>query len=89
MNGIQIIDVEGQWVNNPHAFAFVDPETGVRFSPGVLTKISYADGSWIETQIYAGTLAEGEDPLKPKAPDKPSKAPPKAETPKGTGKAEG
>ena len=86
MGNIQIIDVDGEWVSNPHAFTFVDPETGTRFSPGTLTKIKYGDKSWIETQVYAGTLAEGEDPMKTKVPDK---APPKAATPKGTGKAEG
>lgn len=89
MGNIQIIDADGSWVTNPHAFAFVDPETGTRFSPGTLTKVKYGDGSWIENQIYAGTLAEGEDPLKSAATEKPAKAPPKAESPKGTGKAEG
>ena len=41
MGNIQIIDADGSWVTNPHAFAFVDPETGTRFSPGTLTKVKY------------------------------------------------
>lgn len=89
MSNIQIIDVDGSWVTNPHGFAFVDPETGTRFSPGALIKIAYGEKSWIETQIYAGTLDEGVDPMNSNAPEKPAKAPPKAESPKGTGKAEG
>lgn len=83
MSEIKVVDLDGQWVVNPHRFQFVDPETGTRFSPGVPTKISYGKDSWIAGQIKAEVLSKTDDPMKP------GKEPPKAESPKGTGKAEG
>lgn len=83
MGEIKIIDLEGRWVVNPHAFPFVDPETGVRFTPQVRTKVAYGKDSWVAGQIAEGVLALAADPMKPE------KEPPKVETPKAPGKAEG
>lgn len=86
MGEIKIVDTDGLWVGNPHGFAFVDPETGTRFSPGVSTKVTYGPKSWIAVQIAAGTLSEAPDPMEVRAP---SKGPPKTSLPKAAGKAEG
>lgn len=83
MREIKVVDLDGLWVVNPHAYPFVDPETGVRFEPGIPTKVAYASKSWIAGQVGAGTLAKAADPMKPE------KDPPKAESPRVTGKAEG
>jgi hypothetical protein len=81
MTTLNVIDRDGVWVTNPHAFRFVDPETRVTFAPGVLNKVLAEKGSWVETQIDAGTLALAEPPLD-------EAQPPPPEPPKG-GKAKG
>lgn len=72
MGTFTIIDAEGKWVVNPHAFRFVDPETRNAFLPGHPMKVNALDKSWVAGQIDAGVLVVTRDP---------TKAPPKAAAP--------
>lgn len=78
MSEIKVVDLEGRWVVNPHAYPFPDPETGVRFEPKVPTKVKVDKGSWVAGQIEAKALIFAPDPMKPEK-----------EPPKASGKAEG
>ncbi len=66
---VKMVDQDGVWVRNPNAFPFVDPETGTRFEPGgAVVCIKAPKGSWIESQILAGTLAMVDNPATVKPP---------------------
>lgn len=73
MTAFRIIEAEGKWVTNPHAFAFADPETGVRYEPGAVLKVGCPEGSWLAGQIASKVLALAPDPTAP--PPSPAKAP--------------
>lgn len=66
---IQIIDAKGEWVHNPRAFAFCDPETGVNYqSGGHFYKVVVGEKSWLEAQLDAGVLKRCDDPTADAAP---------------------
>lgn len=44
----KIYDPNGEWLVNTAAFPFVDPTTGARLEPGVLTQAVYSE--WCEEQ---------------------------------------
>lgn len=54
-----VIDLDGEWVKNPHAYPFFDPSTGLRFDPAMSYKVRLSD--WVKGQIAAGVLAVSED----------------------------
>mgnify|MGYP000125484423 CR=1 FL=1 len=79
MSTFRVIDKGGKWVVNPHAFAFADPETGNRFSPGEPTKVNVPESSWLAGQMEAGVIVYTEDPIEAPPPKKvasPAKAGP-------------
>lgn len=43
-----VINEDGTWVTNTAQFPFIDPETSVRFEPGVRTKVKITD--WLIQQ---------------------------------------
>jgi len=63
MPAFRIIDVDGIWVMNPHAFMFVDPETQVRYEPAGVAKVSCKPGSWLALQMAAKVIVEAPDPM--------------------------
>lgn len=61
---IQVIDADGEWVHNPRAFPFCDPETGVNFQPGGhFYKVRVGEKSWLAAQLEAKVLSRCDDPL--------------------------
>ena len=80
MSTFKVIDASGDWVANTRAFAFVDPETKVRYEPGTVVKVSLQDGSWLAGQIEAGVLSLSTDPSAdpPESASGPPEAKPKA-----------
>ena len=76
MATFKVIDADGDWVANPCQFGFVDPETRVRYDPGMVLKVSLRDGSWLAGQIEAGVLSLSTDPSAD--PPKPASGPPAA-----------
>lgn len=87
MSNVRIIDLDGEWVHNPRAFPFADPETKVQYEPSWFYKVRVPSPSWVGRQIAAGVLIRCTDPTgsAPKAP--PPKTPPGK--PGAAGKAEG
>ena len=66
MNRIyKVIDLEGEWILNPHGFSFTDPTTGVRFDSGFVYRVALND--WILGQMAAGVLVSTEDAEKAEA----------------------
>ena len=63
-----VIDPAGQWVVNPHQFAFVDPGTQVRFDPAKPVKVKVTKGSWLAGQMDARVIVLAEDPTEPERP---------------------
>ena len=59
-----IIDAEGRWVVNPHAFPFVDSETKLRYEPGHPMKVACGKDSWLAGQMAAGVIKAAPDPTK-------------------------
>lgn len=58
-----IVDKDGQWLTNPNAYPFPDPESGTLFAPGGLAvKIKVPKTGWIATQLAAGVLVKTDDP---------------------------
>lgn len=77
MTTFTIIDVEGRWVVNPHAFPFVDSETKLRYEPGHPMKVACPKDSWLAGQMASGVIKPAPDPTKtpPKGAATPASAP--------------
>jgi hypothetical protein len=87
MGNVKVVDLDGEWVHNPRAFPFSDPETKVQYAPSWFYKVKVQAGSWIAGQVEAGVLVRAPDPTAGPPKVAPPKTPPGK--PGAAGKAEG
>lgn len=54
-----VINEDGTWVTNTAQFPFIDPQSGVRFEPGVRTKVKITE--WVTRQTVMEYEGKEED----------------------------
>lgn len=83
---LKIIDNGGEWFLNQGVFSFIDPETNIRYDPGVHVKTARTD--WLTLQSACIVKVADPTQAEPEAPVEPVKQEPKTDKPEAPSLAE-